>query len=178
MRKLIAQRSIQYLGRCYAPGATLPTFDTRLVAAWLSADSAAWTEETAGQYAEHASRASDPAADMLAADVLRAMGVTITNDAGLFVGDLPLLDQIFAAVAGDETTDTRTQENDASGIRHAASEKAQPTLHNRLSAAQLERLTKDELLNLAADLGVDLSAAKNNAERAARLAAAPGKDAS
>lgn len=54
------------------------------------------------------------------------------------------------------------------------------TLTGHLDAAQLERMTKADLLDLAEKLGVDVSAAKNQKERAAILAAvevqAPAND--
>ena len=53
-------------------------------------------------------------------------------------------------------------------------------LTGHLDAAQLERMSKPDLLKLAAEMGVDVSAAKNQKERAAILAAvevqAPAND--
>lgn len=43
MKKLIAQRPILYLGRTYKRGDALPAHDSKMVAAWLQAKSAAWS---------------------------------------------------------------------------------------------------------------------------------------
>ena len=43
MKKLIAQRPIQYMGRTYERGEAIPAQDPKMVAAWLKANSAAWT---------------------------------------------------------------------------------------------------------------------------------------
>ena len=45
MKRLIAERSVLYLGRMYAPGDALPASDGIMVAAWLRAKSAKWTGE-------------------------------------------------------------------------------------------------------------------------------------
>lgn len=42
MKKLIAQRPIQYMGRTYERGEAIPAQDPKMVAAWLKANSAAW----------------------------------------------------------------------------------------------------------------------------------------
>lgn len=47
MKRLIAERSVLYLGRMYAPGDALPASDGIMVAAWLRAKSAKWTGEAA-----------------------------------------------------------------------------------------------------------------------------------
>ena len=53
MKKLIAQRPIQYMGRTYERGEAIPAQDPKMVAAWLKANSAAWT----GTDVEDAARA-------------------------------------------------------------------------------------------------------------------------
>lgn len=42
MKKLIAKRSVLYLGRMYDAGDTLPANDQKMVTAWLNAKSAEW----------------------------------------------------------------------------------------------------------------------------------------
>ena len=54
MKKLIAQRPIQYMGRTYERGEAIPAQDPKMVAAWLKANSAAWT----GTDVEDAARAA------------------------------------------------------------------------------------------------------------------------
>ena len=55
MKKLIAQRPIQYMGRTYESGEAIPAHDPNMVAAWLRANSAAWT----GTDLEDPARAAD-----------------------------------------------------------------------------------------------------------------------
>ena len=45
MKALTAKRAVLYQGRMYEPGDTLPAGDSRMVEAWLQAESAAWTGE-------------------------------------------------------------------------------------------------------------------------------------
>ena len=53
MKRLIAERSVLYLGRMYAPGDALPASDGIMVAAWLRAKSAKWTGERPGGRGEN-----------------------------------------------------------------------------------------------------------------------------
>lgn len=183
MKRLIAKRPIQYMGRTYDIGEALPAYDSTMVAAWLAAGSAEWAE------AVEPSAALSP--DTQAADVLRAMGVVIMDDAGEFVGADKLVEQIRATVANgqnaeqtgaggqegqDYTEDEKgAQEAQGGGTEGENGKRAgEPELlTGHLDAAQLERMTKPDLIKLAEDMGVDISTAKNNAERAALLAAVP-----
>lgn len=45
MKALTAKRAVLYQGRMYEPGDTLPAGDSRMVEAWLQAESAEWTGE-------------------------------------------------------------------------------------------------------------------------------------
>lgn len=45
MKALTAKRAVLYQGRMYEPGDTLPASDSRMVEAWLQAESAEWTGE-------------------------------------------------------------------------------------------------------------------------------------
>lgn len=45
MKALIAKRAVLYQGRMYEPGDTLPAGDSRMVEAWLEAESAEWAGE-------------------------------------------------------------------------------------------------------------------------------------
>lgn len=48
MKALTAKRAVLYQGRMYEPGDTLPAGDSRMVEAWLEAESAEWTGEAQG----------------------------------------------------------------------------------------------------------------------------------
>ncbi len=190
MKKLIAQRPIQYMGRTYESGEAIPAHDPDMVAAWLRANSAAWTgtdlEDTARAAVREAARRSK--VNDLAAEAIRAMGVTIEDTAGEFVGASSMEEQIRALFAPGglqngggtgEGQDHGDGGNAAQGGQNAPGEGengqgggAPAMLTGHLDAAKLERMKKEDLLDLAAKLGVDVSAAKNQRERAQLIAAA------
>ena len=190
MKKLIAQRPIQYMGRTYERGEAIPAQDPKMVAAWLKANSAAWTgtdvedaARAAFREAARRSRVNDQAAE-----AIRAMGVTIEDTAGEFVGASSMEEQIRALFAPGglqngggtgEGQDHGDGGNVAQGGQNAPGEGengqgggAPAMLTGHLDAAKLERMKKEDLLDLAAKLGVDVSAAKNQQERAQLIAAA------
>ena len=190
MKKLIAQRPIQYMGRTYERGEAIPAQDPKMVAAWLKANSAAWTgtdvEDAARAAIREAARRSR--VNDQAAEAIRAMGVTIEDTAGEFVGASSMEEQIRALFAPGglqngggtgEGQDHGDGGNAAQGGQNAPGEGENgqgggmpAMLTGHLDAAQLERMKKEDLLDLAAKLGVDVSAAKNQQERAQLIAAA------
>ena len=190
MKKLIAQRPIQYMGRTYERGEAIPAQDPKMVAAWLKANSAAWTgtdvEDAARAAIREAARRSR--VNDQAAEAIRAMGVTIEDTAGEFVGASSMEEQIRALFAPGglqngggtgEGQDHGDGGNAAQGGQNAPGEGengqgggAPAMLTSHLDAAKLERMKKEDLLDLAAKLGVDVSAAKNQQERAQLIAAA------
>ena len=190
MKKLIAQRPIQYMGRTYERGEAIPAQDPKMVAAWLKANSAAWTgtdvEDAARAAIREAARRSR--VNDQAAEAIRAMGVTIEDTAGEFVGASSMEEQIRALFAPGglqngggtgEGQDHGDGGNAAQGGQNAPGEGengqgggAPAMLTGHLDAAKLERMNKEDLLDLAAKLGVDVSAAKNQQERAQLIAAA------
>ena len=192
MKKLIAQRPIQYMGRTYERGAAIPAQDPKMVAAWLKAGSAVWAGDTtetvvakAVQEAARRSRVND-----MAAEAIRAMGVTIEDDAGEFVGAASMEEQIRAIFTGGPGSlqngggTEEGQEHAGSGnpgqngqetpgeAENGGGSETPAVLTGNLDVAQLERMKKEELLKLAADMGVDVSTAKNQRERAQLIAAA------
>lgn len=190
MKKLIAQRPIQYMGRTYERGEAIPAQDPKMVAAWLKANSAAWTgtdvEDAARAAIREAARRSR--VNDQAAEAIRAMGVTVEDTAGEFVGASSMEEQIRALFAPGglqngggtgEGQDHGDGGNVAQGGQNAPGEGengqgggAPAMLTGHLDAAKLERMKKEDLLDLAAKLGVDVSAAKNQQERAQLIAAA------
>ena len=190
MKKLIAQRPIRYMGRTYERGEAIPAQDPKMVAAWLKANSAAWTgtdvEDAARAAIREAARRSR--VNDQAAEAIRAMGVTIEDTAGEFVGASSMEEQIRALFAPGglqngggtgEGQDHGDGGNAAQGGQNAPGEGENgqgggmpAMLTGHLDAAQLERMKKEDLLDLAAKLGVDVSAAKNQQERAQLIAAA------
>lgn len=189
MKKLIAKRPIQYMGRTYESGEAIPAHDPDMVAAWLRANSAAWTgtdmEDTARAAIQEAARRSE--VNDLAAEAIRAMGVTIEDAAGEFVGASSMEEQIRALFAhgslqdGGETKEGQEPAGSGNNVQNGqetpgeaengGDSGAPAMLTGHLDAAQLERMKKEDLLDLAAKLGVDVSAAKNQKERAQLIAA-------
>ena len=159
MKKLIAQRPIQYMGQGYKRGDALPAADPQMVGAWLRAGSAVWD---GGGVPPVPQAISYRTPELEAADVLAALDVRIVDDDGAFIGEDALIQSIVSAV---RALDEDTLDFEEAGAELNANE------DGHLSKAGLEKLTKAELQDLAAELGVDLSACKNNAERVEALAA-------
>lgn len=179
-------------------GAPIPAHDPNMVAAWLRANSAAWTgtdmEDTARAAIQEAARRSK--VNDLAAEAIRAMGVTIEDAAGEFVGASSMEEQIRALFAtgslqdGGETKEGQEPAGSGNNVQNGQETPGEAEngggsgtpamLTGHLDAADLEKWKKADLEKLAADMGVDISKAKNNTERAAILAAvevqAPAND--
>ncbi len=182
MKKLIAARPIQYMGRTYESGDAVPAYDGKMVEAWLAAGSVAWTGSDA---AEPAAARAD--ADTLAAAALRDMGVSVTDDAGNFVGAENLAEQIRSMAAapaensqngaqgdgnGQDGQEHTEDKDGAQGGQQAAGEPEMVTGH--LDAEHLEKtMTRDQLDKLATDMGLDISTCKNKGDVAALIAAVP-----
>ena len=132
MKKLIAKRSVLYLGRMYDAGDTLPANDQKMVTAWLNAKSAAWD----GQEAEERRREA----------------------------------QEGAGQADGSPQDSRGQ---SGGQEAQENGQEAEMLEGHLDAEQLATMKKADLEKLADQLGVDISGAKNNKERAELIAAVP-----
>ena len=131
MKKLIAKRSVLYLGRMYDAGDTPPANDQKMVTAWLNAKSAAWD----GQEAEERRQ-----------EVQEAAG------------------------QADGSQDRRGQNGGQEAQENGQEGKM---VEGHLDAEQLATMKKAELEKLADQLGVDISSAKNNKERAELIAASP-----
>ena len=123
MKKLIAKRSVLYLGRMYDAGDTLPANDQKMVTAWLNAKSAEWD----GQEAEEGAKREDG-----------SQGSQEQNE-------------------GQEAEENGQEE----------------MVEGHMDAEQLATMKKAALEKLADQLGVDISGAKNNKERAELIAAVP-----
>lgn len=123
MKRLIAERSVLYLGRMYAPGDALPASDGIMVAAWLRAKSAKWT----GEAAEPQQSAQEDAA------------------------------KTDGSQEGQEGKENGQEAKMVEG---------------HLDPDQLSTMKKSDLEKLAEQLGIDISGAKNNKERAELIASA------
>lgn len=130
MKKLIAKRSVLYLGRMYDAGDTLPANDQKMVTAWLNAKSAEWD----GQEAEEGRQEAQEGAK-------QADGYQGSQE------------------------QNEGQEDEENG--------QEEMVEGHLDAEQLATMKKADLEKLADQLGVDISGAKNNKERAELIAAVP-----
>lgn len=135
MKKLIAKRTVLYLGRMYAPGEALPANNQTMVDAWLRAESAEW---------------SGAAPVKPAADGQESAG---------------------APPAGAGMSQDPQEGNGPEADQENGQEPEMVTGH--LDAAELAKMKKADLEDLAEKLGVDISGAKNNQERAELIAAVP-----
>ena len=154
-KRLIAARPIQYMGRTYNRGDTLPAHDPKMTDAWMKHGSAKWedtTEEIRPEHQEAIQPDLDPAAAQTL-QVLDGLGVKITDDAGAFCGEEELIRRITTAVVGE------------------APEGQTAFVAVHLDAEGLATMKTEALEKLATDMGVDIADAKNNAERAAKIAA-------
>lgn len=131
MKKLIAKRSVLYLGRMYDAGDPLPANDQKMVTAWLNAKSAAWDGQEAEERRQEAQEAAGQA---------------------------------------DGSQDSRGQNGGQEAQENGQEGKM---VEGHLDAEQLATMKKAKLEKLADQLGVDISSAKNNKERAELIAAAP-----
>lgn len=130
MKKLIAKRSVLYLGRMYDAGDPLPANDQKMVTAWLNAKSAEWD----GQEAEECRQEAQEGAK-----------------------------QADGSQGSQEQNEG--QEDEENG--------QEEMVEGHLDAEQLATMKKADLEKLADQLGVDISGAKNNKERAELIAAVP-----
>lgn len=160
MKRLTANRPIQYMGRTYDRGETIPAHDGKMVDAWLKAGSAKWenTEPQEAAQEKDTQGTIDPMAACVL-QVLDGLGVKITDDAGEFCGEAELAARITAAVMPEGWNPEAAPAQGVEAI----------TAH--LDAATLAKLKTEDLEKLAADMGADLSGAKTNTERAEMIAA-------
>lgn len=137
MKKLIAKRSVLYLGRMYDAGDTLPANDQKMVTAWLNAKSAEWD----GQEAEEGRQEAEEGRQEDEEGAKRADGSQGSQEQN----------------EGQEAEENGQEE----------------MVEGHMDAEQLATMKKADLEKLADQLGVDISGAKNNKERAELIAAVP-----
>lgn len=130
MKKLIAKRSVLYLGRMYDAGDTLPANDQKMVTAWLNAKSAEWDGQEAEECRQEAQEGAKQA---------------------------------------DGSQDSQGQNEGQEGKENGQEAKM---VEGHLDPDQLSTMKKSDLEKLAEQLGIDISGAKNNKERAELIASA------
>lgn len=130
MKRLIAERSVLYLGRMYDAGDTLPANDQKMVTAWLNAKSAEWGGQEAQESRQEAKESAEQA---------------------------------------DGSQDSQGQNEGQEGKENGQEAKM---VEGHLDPDQLSTMKKSDLEKLAEQLGIDISGAKNNKERAELIASA------
>ena len=84
MKALTAKRAVLYQGRMYEPGDALPAGDSRMVEAWLQAESAEWTGEDQkpaqeGQEGQESQGAAEGTLDVVDGHLTRESLETMTK---------------------------------------------------------------------------------------------------
>lgn len=152
MERLIAKRAVLYQGRQYEPGEVLPAYDTIMVDAWLRAGSAEMVSDAKPE--------EIPAGDDNGQN----------GQDGLQNGQ-----------NGQEgTEDTQDSQDAENGTQDG--QDAPEMVEGHLDPAQLESMSKEDLVALAKDMGVELPRGAAKALIVEKLAAvtvqAPANDGS
>lgn len=158
MKALTAKRAVLYQGRMYEPGDTLPAGDSRMVEAWLEAESAEWTGE-----------AQEPAQE--------AQGEPGTDN-----GTKGDQEGQGAAEGAQEAQEDQESQGAAEGTQEAqegqesqesqgAAEGTLDVVDGHLTRESLETMTKANLEKLAKDMGVEIPRGATKALIIERLAA-------
>ena len=146
MKALTAKRAVLYQGRMYEPGDTLPAGDSKMVEAWLQAESAEWTGE-----------AEEPAQEA-------PEGNQGTTEAPEGNQD---------ATEDTEGNQGTTEAPEGNQGTTEAPEGTLDVVGGHLTRESLETMTKTNLEKLAKDMGVEIPRGATKALIIDRLAAAP-----
>lgn len=126
MERLIAKRAVLYQGRQYEPGEPLPAYDPLMVDAWLRAGTAKMVSDAKPE--------ETPAGDDNGQDGIQD-GQNGKEDT-------------------EDTQDTQDGKGAENGVQDGQG--APEMVEGHLDPAQLESMSKEDLVALAKDLGVEL----------------------
>ena len=155
MKALTAKRAVLYQGRMYEPGDVLPAGDSRMVEAWLQAESAEWTGVAQGAAQE---AQGEPGTDNGTQEGQEGQGAAEDAlDAQEGQGD--------QGAAGGAQEAQEGQEN------QGAAEGTLDVVDGHLTRESLETMTKANLEKLAKDMGVEIPRGATKALIIERLAA-------
>ena len=146
MKALTAKRAVLYQGRMYEPGDALPAGDSKMVEAWLQAESAEWTGED-----------QKPAQE--GQEIQGAAEGTQEGQEG----------QGAAEDAQEGQEGQRAAEDAQEG--QGAAEGTLDVVDGHLTRESLETMTKANLEKLAKDMGVEIPRGATKALIIERLAA-------
>lgn len=143
MKALTAKRAVLYQGRMYEPGDTLPAGDSKMVEAWLQAESAEWTGEDQKPAQEGQGAAED------AQDAQEGQG----------------------AAEGAQESQGAAEDAREGQEGQGAAEGTLDVVDGHLTREGLETMTKANLEKLAKDMGVEIPRGATKALIIERLAA-------
>ena len=143
MKALTAKRAVLYQGRMYEPGDTLPAGDSKMVEAWLQAESAEWTGEDQKPAQEGQGAAED------AQDAQEGQG----------------------AAEGAQESQGAAEDAREGQEGQGAAEGTLDVVDGHLTRESLETMTKANLEKLAKDMGVEIPRGATKALIIERLAA-------
>lgn len=126
MERLIAKRAVLYQGRQYEPGEPLPAYDTVMVDAWLRAGTAEMVSDTKPEE-------------------------TLAGDDNGQNGQDGLQNGQNGQEGTEDTQDGQDAENGTQDTQDAPE-----MVEGHLDPAQLESMSKEALVALAKDMGVEL----------------------
>ena len=149
MERLIAKRPVLYQGRQYEQGEALPAHDPVMVDAWRRAGSAELVNDAAVEAADGGQDGTE------SADATQTQGAADTTEG--------------AQDAADATGGAQENQENADGD-HSGDDT--DMVEGHLDPAQLESMSKEELVALAKEAGVELPRGAAKALIVERLAAA------
>ena len=166
MKALTAKRAVLYQGRMYEPGDTLPAGDSKMVEAWLQAESAEWTGE-AEEPAQEAPEGNQGTTEAPEGN----QGTTDAPEGNQDATEAPEGNQgtTEAPEGNQDATDAPEGNQDATD----APEGNLDVVGGHLTRESLETMTKTNLEKLAKDMGVEIPRGATKALIIDRLAAAP-----
>ena len=156
MKALTAKRAVLYQGRMYEPGDALPAGDSKMVEAWLQAESAEWTGEDQkpaqeGQEIQGAAEGTQ-----------EGQGAAEDAQEG---------QEIQGAAEGTREGQGAAEDAQEGQEGQGAAEGALDVVDGHLTREGLETMTKANLEKLAKDMGVEIPRGATKALIIERLAA-------
>ena len=156
MKALTAKRAVLYQGRMYEPGDALPAGDSKMVEAWLQAESAEWTGED-----------QKPARE--GQEIQGAAEGTQEGQEGQGAAEDAQEGQEGQGAAEDAQEGQGAAEDAQEG--QGAAEGTLDVVDGHLTRESLETMTKANLEKLAKDMGVEIPRGATKALIIERLAA-------
>ena len=167
MKALTAKRAVLYQGRMYEPGDTLPAGDSKMVEAWLEAESAEWT----GEDQEPAQEAQGgPGTDNGTQEEGQGAAEG-TQEGQEGQGAAEGAQESQGAAEGAQESQGAAEDAQEGQEGQGAAEGTLDVVDGHLTREGLETMTKANLEKLAKDMGVEIPRGATKALIIERLAA-------